>query len=408
MGKLDSVRILYLVSSWPSARSHGGRQRAFHVGRALADVGKVTVLPVTAESEIATDDSPQFASEVLPPAIVRVSPGRSLLEKVQWAVDPTYLNLHGVGTTTADRERILGLAKSHDVVWVLNARTPNVLRQRHWSHSHLDLDDLPSTYLESAARHAGGITNVRLRYMRRMSRRRERLFSKRFTTLSVCSEEDRQHLGNGDHIHVIPNGFERPTKEPLRTLDCDSPRLGFIGLYRHEPNRDGVEWFLRECWPSLRAQVPQLRCRLVGQGTEVVSQLKVPGVDGLGWLDDAASEIATWSGMLIPLRLGAGTRIKLPEALSRKCPVVSTTTGAYGYNLVSPTHLRIADTPEDFSSACLDIVRNPRNAALMAERGWIEFLRHWTWDSIAPRVRAAAEDCLRRSRNGQLLSQVSP
>ena len=58
-----------------------------------------------------------------------------------------------------------------------------------------------------------------------------------------------------------------------------------------------------------------------------------PDVDALGYVADAASEMATWSAMIIPVRLGGGTRVKIADAFSRKCPVVSTRLGAYGYDV---------------------------------------------------------------------------
>ena len=94
------------------------------------------------------------------------------------------------------------------------------------------------------------------------------LFKERFTTLSVCSERDRLYLRGGDQVHVIPNGFERPVGEPLRHPAATPPRIGFMGLYTYEPNLDGVRWFLKECWPTIRQEVPGVRFRLVGKGSD--------------------------------------------------------------------------------------------------------------------------------------------
>ncbi|MCG6537734.1 MAG: glycosyltransferase, partial [Syntrophales bacterium LBB04] len=119
-------------------------------------------------------------------------------------------------------------------------------------------------------------------------------------------------------------------------------------------------------------------------------------VDGLGYLKDPTSEIASWSMMIIPIFVGAGTRVKIAEGFSRKCPIVSTSRGAYGYDVSDGKELHIADTAEAFADACLRLIHRPLEAAEMANRAWKKFLEKWTWEAISPKVWAAVEDCLRR------------
>jgi glycosyltransferase involved in cell wall biosynthesis len=114
----------------------------------------------------------------------------------------------------------------------------------------------------------------------------------------------------------------------------------------------------------------------------------------MGYVSDAGSEMATWSAMIVPVRQGAGTRVKIADAFSRKCPVVSTKLGAYGYDVQSGRELLLADKPNDFAQACVSLIRERTAASAMADRAYAAFLQNWTWDAIAPRVWAAAEDAL--------------
>jgi len=285
-----------------------------------------------------------------------------------------------------------------DLVWVLNARIPNILQIWRWPHGHLDFSDVPSTYFRSI-RQRGVDQGERWKatVQQTFAKRRELLFKERFTTLSVCSEADRDYLGDGDRIHVIPNGYERPPQEPLRSPSTNPPRIGFIGLYSYAPNLEGVRWFMQNCWPIIRRGVPGIRFRLAGKETDGALRPAEPDVDCLGWLQDSASEIATWSAMVIPVQVGGGTRVKIADAFSRKCPVVSTNLGAFGYDVRHGRELLLADNPDEFAAACVSLIRDRTAADEMAERAYCAFLEKWTWDAIAPRVWDAAEDCLRRS-----------
>ncbi|HZQ46804.1 MAG TPA: glycosyltransferase, partial [Verrucomicrobiae bacterium] len=174
----------------------------------------------------------------------------------------------------------------------------------------------------------------------------------------------------------------------------------------YQPNLSGVQWFIKECWPRIKREIPNARLRLAGKDTDGLLKPIAPDVDALGWLTEPAEEIATWSAMIIPLRFGAGTRIKIADAFSRKCPVVSTRLGAFGYDVQNGRELLLADSPAEFAAACVSLVRDPAQASAMAERAFAGFLEKWTWEAIAPRVKIAAEDALGRA--GRRISRELP
>jgi glycosyltransferase involved in cell wall biosynthesis len=393
------IRILYLTSSWPHGPAFGGQMRSLHVARALRQVGDVTVTVVSSDAndqESMRQTEAEF--DINPPISPELTPRRSIGQRLRRAIDPRYLNIHGFAASAADTARVLSYLPDFDLVWMLNSRTPNLLQLWSWPHAHLDIDDVPSTYLGAVARtDVNWLQRCKARMQQRLLKRREFLFRKRFTTLSVCSEQDRTYLGGGRQIHVIPNGFVRPSAQAKRALSTAHPRIGFIGLFSYEPNADGVRWFVRECWPLIRARIPGIRLRLCGKGSIEAGFQPEPDVDVLGWVDDSAAEIATWSAMVIPIRFGGGTRVKIADAFSRKCPAVSTSFGAYGYAVHDGRELRLADNPQNFADACVSLVRDPDGGQAMAERAYQAFLANWTWDAIAPCVWAAAEDCLWRS-----------
>jgi len=393
-------RILFVSSSWPLGPTFGGQIRALHLGHALQQVGAVTLLVVGSEANDANAQIQSAAEfDVLPSILPVVSANRSILHKFRWAVDARYLNLHGYAASAAETARVETLVAEFDLVWVLNSRTPNILQLWKWSNAHLDIDDVPSTYLQTVSKHAPSVSKRwKARVQQHLLRRRELLFKERFTTTSVCSRADKAYLGDAETTHVIPNGFARPSSIPVRSYTAAGPRIGFIGLFSYAPNLEGVRWFLKECWPTIRQAVPGIRLRLIGKDTDGPLKPTEPDVDALGFVTDPAAEIATWSSMIVPIRFGGGTRIKIAEAFSRKVPAVSTSVGAFGYEVEHGKQLLLADRPEDFSAACIQLVKTPKLGEEIAERAWNDFLTKWTWDAIAPKVVAAAEDCLRRSK----------
>jgi len=295
-------------------------------------------------------------------------------------------------------DRLFHSLDAFDLVWFFQLRAANMFPTVAWPRSVVDIDDVHSTY-QRAILQTGTRPLERIYAFRREFswRRREKLLGNRFTVLAVCSEEDREYLkgiGVAAPVHVIPNGFERPSNEPVHS-PAKPPRIGFIGEFGHPPNRDGIHWFVKNCWHQIKREVPDVQLRLVGQGSNGPLAPSGQDIMGLGWLANPSEEIKTWSAMVVPIRMGAGTRVKIAQAFSHKCPVVSTSFGALGYGKVDGREMLLADSAQAFAGACIKVIREPEKAAQMAEAAWVTFLEKWTWDAIRPLVWAAAEDCLR-------------
>lgn len=391
-------RILYLSPCWPHAPTHGGQLRALHIGRALREVADVRLLTVAADA--ADEQTRRLTREEFDlrgeiPATPL--PVHSWRQRIGRALNPRQPHASGLVAPAASAGLLAPLLADTDLVWFGRLRSASVFERWNWPRSVVDIDDLPSAQAEAEALSSPGAGRLLAALLRRwIALRRERLLPERFTVLAVTSEQDRSGLPSRAAVHVIPNGFERPCLEPHRRPSVP-PRLGFIGLLAHEPNREGLAWFCGKCWPEIRARLPGVRLRIVGAGSDGPARPPAPDVDGLGWLANPAPEIATWSALVVPIRTGGGTRIKILDGFSRMCPVVSTTFGARGHDVAHGQELLLADSARSFVQACVQVALDPVGATAMADRAWRRFLHEWTWDAISPRVWGAVEDCLRRS-----------
>ena len=373
--------------------------RALHIGRALKQCGDVSVVVVTPDARWPDAKERTEAEFRVVGEVEGKCVGRSLTGTVRRTLNPRFRDVHGILATDDEQRRIHQLAEAADIVWFLKLRSANILNRWHWPHSVMDIDDVPSTYSQtSSATAEGAVERARRRLRARIERRRERLLLERFTVLSVCSEIDRKVLGFSERLHVIPNGFERPAQAPVRN-PANPPLIGFMGLFDYRPNFEGVRWFLDNCWQRIKQEIPGVRLRLIGSGSDGPRRPNDAAVDTLGWVAEPSDEIASWSLMIIPIQTGAGTRIKLVDAFSRICPVVSTAFGALGYDVENGRELLIADAPGAFADACISLIRDRDSALRIAERAYSTFLDKWTWEAIAPQVWSVADECLRLGKS---------
>jgi glycosyltransferase involved in cell wall biosynthesis len=166
------------------------------------------------------------------------------------------------------------------------------------------------------------------------------------------------------------------------------------------PNEEGIKWFVRDAWSKMKRELPDVELRLVGRGSDGYLSRLGPDITGLGWLEDPGEEIATWSAMIVPIKVGSGTRVKVADGFARRCPVVSTTMGAFGYEVENGREILLADSAEAFASACIQLLSNREIADALAERAHKRFLERWTWGSFEGTVGKVVQECLARSNGG--------
>jgi polysaccharide biosynthesis protein PslH len=393
------VRILYLTPYWPHRATSASEVRALHVARALRERGDVEIVVVGgegAEDEWMAWPEKEFNVACSFPVATKAS--RGLYHKLAETFDPRRHYPDSYGAEQKAMRQVQMIAQAFDVIWFCKLRTADNFPTWAWPRSVVDIDDLPSIYERSVLRTETGVRK-RISSARRLVSvmRREKLLSERFNVLVVCSEADKRYLQKWKirtPLHVVPNGYSPPLDAAVRRL-AEPPRIGFIGIFDYGPNLDGISWFAKECWPRIKHEIPGVRLRLLGRHSDGPSKPAGDDIDGLGWVADADAEIATWSAMIVPIRFGAGTRGKIAHGLSLKCPIVSTTLGAYGYQFTNGREAYLADSAKDFGNACVRAIRQPAEAAAIADRAWKLFLEKWTWEAVRPRIWNAVEDCLR-------------
>jgi glycosyltransferase involved in cell wall biosynthesis len=317
------------------------------------------------------------------------APTTGIAATLQREFDPTYMGGHGWRLAPTDVAKLEQLCKSHDMVWVQRPMVADALGRWRWPHAVIDVDDLLSQYHNTLARRQRDPVQFLLEMRRSwLWRRREARLPERFASVVVCSEADKQSLGNGDQVHVVPNGFAS-----LNHLDRDKripKRIGFIGAFGYRPNRDGVNWFIQRVWPRVRSQVPDAEFRIVGAEPDVGWQ-RIDRVTVLGHLDQSCAELETWSCAVVPLLVGAGTRVKIAEAFARGLPVVSTSVGAFGYAVENGRELLLADRPEDFAAACVRVCLTPRLAETLGRFGRMHYENQLSEGVLLARVKRAVE-----------------
>src|SRR5208282_1666566 len=126
-----------------------------------------------------------------------------------------------------------------------------------------------------------------------------------------------------------------------------------------EPNIDAVAYFCQEVFPMVRAEFPSAVFQIVGRNPHPrVQQLGSQSVQVTGTVPSVADYLRDATVVVVPLRIGGGTRLKIYEAMAMGKAVVSTSIGAEGLDVRSGRDLILADDPAAFAEAILSLLRD--------------------------------------------------
>ena len=407
------MRTLVIAGEYPWPEDRGSRIRLAMVLRGLRRCGPTELFSVV--SKFRTDFDPP--DEALGLARVgrvgfdnRPATGIHLLPTLWRPSMP-------IGLPWRDRHRVqMALARfmsgRYDLVWVFGARAWVLAGTPSSAPTILDLDDLedqkivarlsvpvpPAPGLVKRARRAGSIL-VSQEEVRRWQRLHRQAGGRTSTTV-VCSllDAERARANGVAKVEVIPNGYPDVVHPVGRTAVGSPPIVLFQGLLSYPPNVEAARLLAHEVGPALRAVVPDVRIRLVGAHNPDLSALHdPPRVTVVGRVPDITAELARADLVVVPIRYGSGTRLKIIEAFAHRVPVVSTTLGAEGLDAEDGVHLLLGDNVPALADACARLLTQTALREVVATNAHALFVDRFRTDVVEERVSRLARDVAARS-----------
>ena len=206
------------------------------------------------------------------------------------------------------------------------------------------------------------------------------------TAVSQADKESLEALCPERTVHVIPNSIDVAQYEVEETGQTPQFDLIFTGKMDYRPNIDAMLWFCEQIWPRILEARPATTLAIVGQRPhERLAPLEeLPGVTLTGFVERIQPFLQGAKLMIMPFRMGSGTRLKLIEAMASGRAVVSTPVGAEGYPVRHYEHLLLANTPQEFSAAVISLLSRDSLREQIAAAGR-EFARQYDYRVIVPK-----------------------
>jgi glycosyltransferase involved in cell wall biosynthesis len=237
--------------------------------------------------------------------------------------------------------------------------------------------------------HAHGfIDKMFYRNQYRKVRRLEENLRDVYGHIVTVSENDKETLAAAyprDDIVVVENGV---APAAYRAPASAGERVGimFSGSLDWHANVDGLIWFMQEVFDHLRKKAPDASITIVGRRPHRTLKAALGDKPGINLQADVPEvQPFLWKArvMMVPLRIGGGSRLKILEAMAAGLPVVSTGKGAEGLAIRHNEHLIIEDDPVRFADALVQILVDDTLFNRLSTAGMELVKSRYSWEQVA-------------------------
>jgi glycosyltransferase involved in cell wall biosynthesis len=180
----------------------------------------------------------------------------------------------------------------------------------------------------------------------------------------TCSNDDAEAMGAsiGGKFLSVPNGVDVSYFYPNPSVSVAEKSIVIVGGLSWYPNREAVEYFIREIWPLIKARIPGMSVDIVGRGP-TPEMLKLAETDELfrlhGFVDDVRDYLWRAQFYLCPIRTGGGTKLKILDALASGTCIIADPFACKGIDVTDGKDVLFARTPEEYVSNLQRLIDDP-------------------------------------------------
>jgi len=394
------MRILFLAQVPPYPPDSGSKIRNYHLLRSLARSHEVTLLAFT-RGEAQRVDAERLRRHGIEVVTVPLRRSRWLdalhMLRSLYRREPFLVLRDRSAAMRSQIEQLLA-RDGYDVLHVdqLTMSQYADIARKHGLRVVLDAHDVVSEVVQRVSRTAPKLSPERWVARQEHPRLRdyEAAACKSADLVLTVTDRDRATLsGLADgrtRVHTLPIGVDCGASRP--TSRWPEKNLLFLGTLYYPPNSDAVEWFLREIYPRLRIEIPDVR--FVVAGARPSRQLRSlaradSSIDLPGYVNDLAELYSASAAMVVPLRAGGGMRVKILEAFANQVPVISTSLGCEGIAAQPGQDLLVADTAIEFARSVARILVDPQVGRQLAASARRLVESKYDWRLLVPRLESA-------------------
>jgi glycosyltransferase involved in cell wall biosynthesis len=404
-----SCKVLVIDEELPLPANSGKKIRTWNLLRSLAQRHDITLLCYgeTSAPEIQTLEEAGLHVQVVPPRATPSKLGllRRLFLNLFSALPYSVVKHHSQSFQAALDELLLG--KNWDLLQVEWTPYMSFVSRKMPCPVVLATHNVEC---QIWARRAGQDRNPFRKLFFYLQAVKMRRFEKAALTRAACvsavSKDDARIMESWGRkeVQVVSNGADLESYR-LEQEKETANRILSISSLDWFPNIDALNFFVRDIWPIIRSRRSAATFQVIGRNPPASLRERLadsPGVVFVGEVNDVRAYIQSAAVLVVPLRIGGGSRLKILEALASCKAVVSTTIGAEGLELQDGMHISIADQPLEFAAKVVELLDSPSKRRQLGQAGRARVVERYDWKAISKSLESLWQSAAARSQQTAL------
>lgn len=217
----------------------------------------------------------------------------------------------------------------------------------------------------------------------------EKYYWKKADRLVAVSRDDKkimQKLIPGIDVDIIPNGVDSDFYDKKSVKKKFPPRVMYgVTNFEWLQNVEAVELLINKVWPRIQKVHPKSKLWVVGRKIpqEICTlAAKRKDIEVTESIEDARDAYKSAYVMVTPIKGAGGTRLKILEAMAAGLPVVSTSIGVAGLNLVNGKHALIRDDMKGLAEETIRLLDNKKLAKKIGRNGKKFIDKNFDWKQV--------------------------
>lgn len=387
--------ILYITFHSPFNADSGANQRSNLLFRALQQCGHVDLVCFTNEKLNDDDiDKNSFAIKFFGP-VLNSTPNKNNFTKIIRSFFSTD-SIISENIFCSSKIKYFTSSKSYDYIVFRYLQSAFVCGIKKGANVIIDVDDLPEQSFLSLS------NSPNISYVRRLYYLLKSKIAKYFTikTLSNVNHyfipnKEQLYGSNSTYLPNIPFTYAKHNSNINNLLDiqpCDKKAILFIGLLSWKPNIFGINHFIENIFPIIQKKDPNIMLNIVGKGLpeELVQKWSShSNINIKGFVENIEEEYNQVNIVIAPIYHGAGTNIKVLEAMSKGKIVVASRYATRGFEefLVDGENVFIANDDKDFAEKILNNISNLKLCKSIGQNAQHTINQHYSYREFAKKVK---------------------
>jgi glycosyltransferase involved in cell wall biosynthesis len=388
------MNILLIAPSFPYPLTHGGKIRVFNIIKHLSKTHKVSLVCLSDREVLDFGPLSEYCDDI-----------KVVVKEPQWLKEFMRF-IFGCGpynalrySSSVFRETVSDLLKRKDFD-IVQIEFPMM-----WQYAGvvkdlpivLDLHNIEYELVRQMEEASGNALKKALYGVeeKRLRRLEENAWDRCDLCFAVSEGESsviRAHLKNSDKVITVPNGVDLE-RFRYHTDKKGEKRILFMGSMDYIPTVDSTDYLLKEVLPMITSRINGIKLDIVGRRLgKLRDRVSGEGIELHENVPDIIPFLKKADVLIDPLRIGAGTRLKILEAMAAGTPVVTTSKGCEGINVQNGQHLLIADSPSAFADAVVKLLTDTKLPEHLASNARCLIEESYSWEKCVQKLAAAMED----------------